>query len=163
MSKLNQAHQIYNRSIHIKGERSSSFFTSNLKTEFKGRSRLQWITQDTFQILSCKEIKIPTNKGPVMDNTSCEKRIIQNTIPIFIELKHLLKSTNNPLSGSLMECLRILLKDYKNEIDQMLVVDKQLQKELVYDILQKYESMKARSTAAKVVGKDVNGNSVIAT
>lgn len=137
--------------------------------------------QDAFQILSCKEIKIPTNKGPAVESTEMEeeatgenavrgrvitqvvkKGLIQNTIPIFIELKRLLESKNSPLSGSLMECLRTLLKDYKNEIDEMLVADKQLQKELIYDI-QKYESMKAKSTAAEAVGKGVNGNSVIAT
>ena len=77
-----------------------------------------------------------------------KKGLIQNTIPIFIELKRLLESKNNPLTGSLMECLRILLKDYKNEIDEILVADKQLQKELIYD-MQRYELLKAKSTAAQ--------------
>lgn len=80
------------------------------------------------------------------------KGLIHNTIPIFIELKRLLESKNSPLIGSLMECLRILLKDYKNEIDDILVADKQLQKELVYD-MQKYDSAKAKSTAAEAVAK----------
>ncbi|GJX66493.1 condensin-2 complex subunit D3 [Tanacetum coccineum] len=61
---------------------------------------------------------------------------IQNTIPMFIELKH-----------------------YKSEIDEMLVADKQLQKELTYD-MQKYETLKAKSTAAEAVskGKGVSEN-----
>lgn len=79
-----------------------------------------------------------------------KKGLIQNTVPIFIELKRLLESRNSPLIGSLMECLRILLKDFKNEIDEILVADKQLQKELIYD-MQKYETMKAKSTAAEAV------------
>lgn len=132
----------------------------------------QSVLQDAFQILSCKEIRIPVNKGgsslessemeeEVAENAGVRGRVItqvvkkgliQNTIPIFIELKRLLESKNSPLSGSLMECLRILFKDYKNEIDEMLVADKQLQKELIYDI-QKYESLKAKSTAAEAVGK----------
>ncbi|XP_019098740.1 PREDICTED: condensin-2 complex subunit D3-like, partial [Camelina sativa] len=66
--------------------------------------------------------------------------------PIFIELKRLLESKNSPLTGSLMDCLRVLLKDYKNEIEEMLVADKQLQKELIYD-MQKHEAAKARSMA----------------
>lgn len=74
------------------------------------------------------------------------KGLIQNTIPIFIELKRLLENENSPLTGSLMDCLRVLLKDYKNEIEEMLVADKQLQKELVYD-MQKHEAAKARSMA----------------
>lgn len=52
-----------------------------------------------------------------------------------------------------MECLRVLLKDYKNEIDEMLIADKQLQKELMYD-MQKYEVAKAKSTAARAVASN---------
>ncbi|XP_012083953.1 condensin-2 complex subunit D3 [Jatropha curcas] len=133
----------------------------------------QSVLQDTFQILACKEIRIPTGRGSQTDTGDIEeeggdggasaaaakgraitqairKGLIQNTIPIFIELKRLLESKNSPLIGSLMECLRILLKDYKNEIDEILVADKQLQKELIYD-MQKYESAKARITAAEAV------------
>ncbi|GJZ87559.1 condensin-2 complex subunit D3 [Tanacetum coccineum] len=83
-------------------------------------------------------MKIPTNKGSSLESAEMEeeyaenaikgrvtkavkKAQIQNTIPMFIELKRLLESKNNPLTGSLMECLRILLKDYKNEINEMLV------------------------------------------
>jgi len=49
-----------------------------------------------------------------------------------------------------MECLRVLLKDYKNEIDDILVADKQLQKELIYD-MQKHEAAKAKATVAEAV------------
>lgn len=49
-----------------------------------------------------------------------------------------------------MDCLRTLLKDYKNEIDDILVADRQLQKELAYD-MQRYESMRAKTTAADAV------------
>ncbi|KAJ0458861.1 putative armadillo-like helical, condensin subunit 1/Condensin-2 complex subunit D3 [Helianthus annuus] len=135
----------------------------------------QSVLQDAFRVLSCKEIKIPTNKGSSTESSEMEedvtenaikgrvitqvvkKSLIQNTIPIFIELKRLLESKNSRLTGSLMECLRILLKDYKNEIEEMLVADKQLQKELIYD-MQKYELQKARSTAAEAVDKGVNVN-----
>ncbi|XP_022722411.1 condensin-2 complex subunit D3 [Durio zibethinus] len=133
----------------------------------------QSVLQDAFQILACKEIRASSNRGSASDTAEVEeeggdnsasaaaakgraitqavrKGLIQNTIPIFIELKRLLESKNSPLTGSLMECLRILLKDYKSEIDDMLVADKQLQKELIYD-MQKYESAKARTTAAEAV------------
>ncbi|XP_057956929.1 uncharacterized protein LOC131150308 isoform X2 [Malania oleifera] len=132
----------------------------------------QSVLQDVFQILACKEIRIPSNRlssdSADMDEEggdtgasavaargraitqAVKKGLVQNIIPIFIELKRLLESKNSPLTGSLMECLRILLKDYKNEIDEILVADKQLQKELLYD-MQKYESAKAKSTAAKTV------------
>lgn len=131
-----------------------------------------YYNQDAFQVLSSKEIRISTSRGLTTESADMEeegadggpssaakgraitqavkKSLIQNTIPIFIELKRLLESKNSPLTGSLMECLRNLLKDYKNEIDDMLITDKQLQKELIYD-MQKYESMKARSAAAEAV------------
>lgn len=128
--------------------------------------------QDAFQVLSSKEIRISSSRGSTSESADVEeegadggassaangraitqavkKSLIQNTIPIFVELKRLLESKNSPLTGSLMECLRNLLKDYKNEIDDMLVADKQLQKELVYD-MQRYETMKAKSAAAEAV------------
>uniref|UniRef100_A0A9I9EKV7 Condensin complex subunit 1 C-terminal domain-containing protein n=1 Tax=Cucumis melo TaxID=3656 RepID=A0A9I9EKV7_CUCME len=134
-----------------------------------------WLkAQDTFDILACKEIRLSINRvsssesgdvdeeggesggasaarGKVITH-AVRKSLIQNTIPIFIELKRLMESKNSPLIGSLMECLRVLLKDYKNEIDDLLVADKQLQKELLYDI-QKYESTKAKSAVAEAVNE----------
>ncbi|KAJ8560441.1 hypothetical protein K7X08_022301 [Anisodus acutangulus] len=132
----------------------------------------QSVLQDAFRVLSSKEIRISTSRGSTAESAEVEeegadggassaakgraitqavkKSLIQNTIPIFIELKCLLECKNSPLTGSLMECLRNLLKDYKNEIDDMLVADKQLQKELVYD-MQKYESVKAKSAATEAV------------
>ncbi|MED6210281.1 hypothetical protein PIB30_062692 [Stylosanthes scabra] len=128
----------------------------------------QSVLQDAFQILCCKEIRIPSTRASSSESADIEeeggesgaaargkaitqavkKGLIQNTIPIFIELKRLLETKNSPLIGSLMECLRILLKDYKNEIDDILVADKQLQKELAYD-MQKYEAAKAKATVAE--------------
>ncbi|KAE9594235.1 putative armadillo-like helical, condensin subunit 1/Condensin-2 complex subunit D3 [Lupinus albus] len=128
------------------------------------------VLQDAFQILGCKEIRIPSTRAPSSESADIEdeggengsaargkaitqavkKGLIQNTIPIFIELKRLLETKNSPLIGSLMECLRVLLKDYKNEIDDILVADKQLQKELIYD-MHKYEAAKAKATVAEAV------------
>ncbi|KAL6519821.1 hypothetical protein OROMI_032715 [Orobanche minor] len=130
----------------------------------------QSVLQDAFLILSSKEIRIHSNHNSSSDPPDMEdeggdnigpstlaskgrtitqavrKSLIQNAIPIFIELKRLLETKNSPLIGSLMDCLRILLKDYKNEIDDILIADRQLQKELIYDI-QKYESAKAKNAA----------------
>ncbi|KAL5541868.1 hypothetical protein UlMin_009578 [Ulmus minor] len=140
----------------------------------------QSVLQDTFQILASKEIRIPTNRGSSSDAADIEedggdsgasaaaargrvitqvvkKGLVQNMVPIFIELKRLLESKNSPLIGSLMECLRVLLKDYKNEIDEILVADKQLQKELIYD-MQKYDATKAKTTAAEAVANNQKAN-----
>ncbi|KAG5006026.1 hypothetical protein JHK85_024568 [Glycine max] len=130
----------------------------------------QSVLQDAFQILGCKEIRISSTRASSESadveeeggesgsaargktiTQAVKKGLIQNTVPIFIELKRLLETKNSPLIGSLMECLRIILKDYKNEIDDILVADKQLQKELIYDI-KKYEAAKAKATVAEAVG-----------
>lgn len=129
--------------------------------------------QDAFHILACKEIRISSTRLSISESADIEeesgadngaaskgkaitqvvkKGLIQNTVPIFIELKRILESKNSPLIGSLMECLRVLLKDYKNEIDEILVADKQLQKELIYD-MQKYEAAKAKATVAATMPK----------
>lgn len=127
------------------------------------------VKQDAFGILSCKEIKLPSNRGTSdsaevdedggdsggaiatagkgrLVTQAVKKNLIQNCIPIFIELKRILQRKNSPLIGPLMECLRTLLKDYKTEIDDLFVSDQQLQKEVMYDI-QKYEAGKAKSNA----------------
>ncbi len=44
----------------------------------------------------------------------------------------------------------MMLKDYKNEMEEILVADKQLHKELLYDI-QKHEASKARTKVAAAV------------
>ncbi|KAL9232809.1 hypothetical protein vseg_007874 [Gypsophila vaccaria] len=131
----------------------------------------QSVLQDAFQVLTCKEIRLPSNRAPISDTTGMDeeggdgssaiargraitqavkKGLIQNTIPIFIELKRLLENKNSPLIGSLMDCLRVLLKDYKNEIDEILVADKQLRKEIIYD-MQKYEAVKTKTTALEAM------------
>ncbi|XP_061370588.1 uncharacterized protein LOC133313254 [Gastrolobium bilobum] len=136
----------------------------------------QSVLQDAFQILGCKEIRITSTRASSSESADIEeeggengsaargkaitqaikKGLIQNTVPIFIELKRLLETKNSPLIGSLMECLRVLLKDYKNEIDEILVADKQLQRELIYD-MHKYEAAKAKAVVAEVVAKSKSG------
>ncbi|KAI0518625.1 hypothetical protein KFK09_006061 [Dendrobium nobile] len=136
----------------------------------------QSVVQDCLHILACKEMRIQSSKasdtaemdddggdpagsagatavlaakGRVVTHVA-KKNLVQHAVPIFIELKRLLENKNSPLMGSLMDCLRVLLKDYKTEIDEILVADKQLQKELIYD-MEKYEAAKAKSTVAEAM------------
>ncbi|KAL6599911.1 hypothetical protein ACP70R_045562 [Stipagrostis hirtigluma subsp. patula] len=140
------------------------------------------VLQDALEILACKEMRIHPNicsdisemdeeggegggtasalmaaKGRAVTQVA-KKNLIQIAVPIFIELKRLLESKNSPLTGCLMDCLRALLKDYKNEIEEILVADKQLQKELLYD-MQRYEAGKGKSRAADVAGPSGSGRS----
>jgi condensin-2 complex subunit D3 len=45
-----------------------------------------------------------------------KKNYIENIIPIVIALKHKLEEQKSPLIDDLMNCLRELMKDYKNEV-----------------------------------------------
>lgn len=53
-------------------------------------------------------------------------------VPILIELKHLLEKHRSPLLKYLMLYLKELLKDFKTELQDIVVGDKQLAKELEY-------------------------------
>ncbi|OAE23585.1 hypothetical protein AXG93_4316s1160 [Marchantia polymorpha subsp. ruderalis] len=129
----------------------------------------QCVLQDALLILASKELRIinprasagtseledddggaaaavAAVKGRVVTQLM-KKNLVQNAVPIFIELKRLLESQNSPMLGLLMDSMRQMLKDYKSEIEEILVADKQLQKEILYD-MQKHEAAKAR---AKVV------------
>ncbi|CAM6033215.1 unnamed protein product [Sphagnum compactum] len=137
----------------------------------------QGVLQDALRILASKELRRvaghrASNGGANVDDEEGEaaagvaaakgrivtqlmkKNLVQNAIPIFIELKRLLESKNSPLLGLLMESMRVMLKDYKNEMEEILVADKQLHKELLYDI-QKHEASKARTKVAAAVASSM--------
>merc|ERR1719228_2153887 len=63
-----------------------------------------------------------------------KKNVIENIIPIIIALKHKLESVNSPLLGELFNYLRKLMEDYKNEVSEILAADKQLAKEIEFDL-----------------------------
>ncbi|KAF3774527.1 Condensin-2 complex subunit D3 [Nymphaea thermarum] len=138
-------------------------------------SGAQAVLKDALQVLACKEMRIQPSRGSAAAADATEmdeepgnsngtfvaakgrvvsqvakKNLVQNAIPIFIELKRLLESKNSPLTGCLMECLRTILKEYQDEIEEILVADKQLQKELIYDI-QKAEEATAKSAVSEVM------------
>ncbi|KAL2628612.1 hypothetical protein R1flu_013298 [Riccia fluitans] len=132
----------------------------------------QCVLQDALLILASKELRVINARGSAgtadleeeegsaaaavaavkgrVVTQLMKKNLVQNAVPIFIELKRLLESKNSPLLGLLMDSMRQMLKDYKNEIEEILVGDKQLQKEILYD-MQKHEAAKARARVAAVM------------
>ena len=61
-----------------------------------------------------------------------KKNLMVNVVPVLIELKRMLEEGQSPLLGYVMECVRALLKDYKSEVEDILVADKQLAKEILH-------------------------------
>ncbi|XP_075029102.1 condensin-2 complex subunit D3 isoform X2 [Calonectris borealis] len=125
------------------------------------------LLSDTFAVLSCKEIKLSTMRSkpdediqPDEDEIAManavmqaaqkklisqvqKKNFIENIIPIITSLKSLMEQKRIPALRDLMNYLREMMQDYRNEIKDFFAVDKQLAAELEYD-MKKYEEQLAR-------------------
>ncbi|XP_058145274.1 condensin-2 complex subunit D3 isoform X2 [Dasypus novemcinctus] len=119
---------------------------------------------DTFDVLSSKEIKLLAMRAKpdmaedddmalanvVMQEaqkkliSQVQKRnFIENIIPIIISLKTVLEKNKIPALRELMNYLREVMQDYRDEIKDFFAVDKQLASELEYD-MKKYNEQLAQ-------------------
>lgn len=111
---------------------------------------------DALCVLSSKEIKIKassiakneneeeedikedqkkiTSANTKLINQIVKKNVIENIIPSVVELKHLLAKSRSPLLKNLLDYLKEILKDYKEEIKEILECDRQLAVELEYEM-----------------------------
>nr|XP_056716845.1 condensin-2 complex subunit D3 [Euleptes europaea] len=125
------------------------------------------LLSDTFEILSCKEIKLSAMRSRPEEDLQPEedemamadavmqvaqkklisqvqkKNFIEHVIPIITSLKTLLEQSRLPALRDLMNYLREVSQDYRNEIKELFAVDKQLAAELEYD-MKKYEEQLQR-------------------
>eukprot|EP00095_Tigriopus_kingsejongensis_P003824 maker-scaffold2482_size15237-snap-gene-0.3 protein:Tk03824 transcript:maker-scaffold2482_size15237-snap-gene-0.3-mRNA-1 annotation:"condensin-2 complex subunit d3" len=132
------------------------------------------LLQDAFACLSCEEIKLASLKSKVDEDEGqpssqtdddmsgaiqsalkknlisqvVKKNVIENIIPIIISLKHKLEELESGLLDDLMNYLRELMKDYKNEVKDMLAADKQLATEIESD-LKKWEEEQKKIEEAR--------------
>ncbi|KAK8371961.1 hypothetical protein O3P69_011980 [Scylla paramamosain] len=63
-----------------------------------------------------------------------KQNVIENIVPILIAVKHKLEEQRSPLMKHLLLYLKELMKDYKNEVREILAGDKQLAKEIEFDL-----------------------------
>ncbi|XP_028931356.1 condensin-2 complex subunit D3 isoform X1 [Ornithorhynchus anatinus] len=124
------------------------------------------LLSDTFAVLSSKEIKLMAMRSKVekdmleedemaMANvvmqeaqkkliSQVQKRnFIENVIPIITSLKTMLEQNKIPALRDLMNYLREVMQDYRDEIKDFFAADKQLAVELEYD-MQKFEEQLAQ-------------------
>ncbi|XP_012944788.1 condensin-2 complex subunit D3 [Aplysia californica] len=126
------------------------------------------LLKDALAILSCKEIKLSTLRGKGVEEAGEEgmdmaqmvtatakkvlitqvvrRNVIENIVPVVISLKHMLEKKRSPLLKDLMRYLRELMKDYKNEVKDILAADKQLAEEIEFD-LRNFETQQAERAA----------------
>ncbi|KAH0623283.1 hypothetical protein JD844_031429 [Phrynosoma platyrhinos] len=127
------------------------------------------LLSDTFEILSCKEIKLSAMRSRPEDDIQPDedelamanvvmqvaqkklisqvqkKHFIENVIPIITSLKTLLEQNRLPALRDLMNYLREVMQDYRNEVKEFFAMDKQLAAELEYD-MKKYEEQLERES-----------------
>ncbi|KAF2366658.1 Condensin complex subunit 1 C-terminal [Trinorchestia longiramus] len=77
-----------------------------------------------------------------------KRNVIENIVPILIALKHKLEKQRSPLMKQLLLYFKEIMKDYKNEIKEILAGDKQLAEEIEFD-LRKLEERQREEEAAE--------------
>ncbi|XP_048369194.1 condensin-2 complex subunit D3 [Sphaerodactylus townsendi] len=126
------------------------------------------LLSDTFEILSCKEIKLsamrsrpeedlqPEEDEMAMANAVMQvaqkklisqvqkKNFIEHVIPIITSLKTSLEQSRLPALRDLMNYLREVMQDYRSEIKELFAVDKQLAAELEYDMKKYQEQLRSQ-------------------
>lgn len=131
------------------------------------------LLSDTFEVLSSKEIKLLAMRSKpdkdllieeddmalanvVMQEaqkkliSQVQKRnFIENIIPIIISLKTVLEKNKIPALRELMNYLREVMQDYRDEIKDFFAVDKQLASELEYDMKKYNEQLAQEQELAK--------------
>ncbi|XP_044137939.1 condensin-2 complex subunit D3 [Bufo gargarizans] len=126
------------------------------------------LLSDIFEIMSCKEIKLSAMRSKPGEETVGgdddemamanavmqvaqkklisqvqKKNFVENIIPIISSLKGLLEQQRIPALRDLMNYLREMMQDYRDEIKDFFAADKQLAAELEYD-MKKYEELLER-------------------
>ncbi|KAM7435860.1 Condensin-2 complex subunit D3 [Porites harrisoni] len=121
------------------------------------------VLKDALLILSSKNIKLSSMRTKAAEDLADEgdaagaaivqarnkfltqvlkKNMIENIIPIIIELKHMLEKQHSPLLKELMFCLKEVMKDYRSEVQDVLSADRQLANEIEFDLKRFEEQQK---------------------
>ncbi|XP_050409981.2 condensin-2 complex subunit D3 isoform X2 [Patella vulgata] len=86
-----------------------------------------------------------------------KKNVIENIVPIVTSLKYILEKEKSPVLKDLMVYLQVLMKDFREEIVEILTGDKQLLKEIEFDI-RKFEEQQTPvvqpTTTSKITPQD---------
>ncbi|EFJ45782.1 hypothetical protein VOLCADRAFT_118285 [Volvox carteri f. nagariensis] len=117
---------------------------------------------DALRLLACPDMKVNANRfgAPAEEDMEqltgtqedvakargklvgamMRKHLVDSVMPLMVELRYMLQAQKHPLLGSLMLCMATLLRDYKSEVEDILVSDKQLALEITHDI-KHYETL----------------------
>lgn len=128
------------------------------------------LLKDALAVLCCEEIKLQSiigqeeaaeddvsqaillaAKKSILSNV-VKQNVVENIVPVVIALKHRLESERSPLLRFLLLFLRELMRDYKNEVKEMLALDKNTASEVAFD-LKKLEEEEGEGGVKPPAGK----------
>lgn len=109
--------------------------------------------QDALQVLCCEEIKLQsivgaeeaaadeepaqalliTTRKTLLSNL-VKVSLVENVVPVVLALKHKLEAARSPLLRALLLFLRELMRDYKNEVKDILAHDRKTASEVAFDL-----------------------------
>ncbi len=84
------------------------------------------------------------------------KQLIEGIVPLLIDLRVILQQEKHPLLISLMSCLAALLQDHKADIEDVLAGDKQLAKELIFDMKKAEQAVKLQQAQKEQLEKHLD-------
>lgn len=67
-------------------------------------------------------------------STLARNNLTENIVPVLIEIKHKVETHRFPLSAEVMKCFTTLLKNHESSIETILAADKQLAKEVRFEL-----------------------------
>eukprot|EP00041_Stephanoeca_diplocostata_P035638 m.1264576 g.1264576 ORF g.1264576 m.1264576 type:complete len:1558 (+) comp24735_c0_seq11:92-4765(+) len=140
--------------------------------KFASPAAMAAVVGDTLDILASADIKVEARAGAGDDDDDARvaatakakaamvskivrKNVAENIVPIVIGLKVFLERKRSPLMKHLMLYLRELMKDYKEEVSDILAADRQLANEIEFD-LQKFEEEQRAAEQERKEGTPVS-------
>jgi len=155
MLSLMTNEQKYNVCAQIVNRLLQSFVDSEEKIELPRdpKEPAGQVLSDGLKLLWCKEMRICFSAGKVghdeetpegekadveaargVLSSILKRNVWENVVPILVHLKLLMEEQRSPFLGQLRDCLREILRDFKDDLPTMLSGDPQLAKEIAHDL-----------------------------
>lgn len=155
MLSLMTNEQKYNVCAQIVNRLLQAFIDSEEKIELPSdpREPAGQVLSDGLKLLWCKEMRIcfsagkagqdeETPEGEKADveaargvlSSILKRNVWENIVPVLVHLKNLMEERRSPFLGQLRDCLREILRDFKDDLSSMLSGDPQLAAEIAHDL-----------------------------
>merc|ERR1712137_153492 len=117
------------------------------------------VLADALSLLCCKEMRICFTTQKATQDDDCDgeglptaadkasveatrgvlssilkRNMCENVVPVMIQLKNVMEAQHSPFLRQLRHCLREILKDFKDDLQDMLAGDAQLANEIAFDL-----------------------------